>query len=586
MVAQISRGGGGRHSSKPIRAVLTILLAVGLIGFSTVPASADPTDVPINVGSDAYAIDNEGQITSESEFLYDSSKGDTATDAYQIAYRGTLDMTKVWQLYSFFKSVWLWRNANDQARYAAKTFSGEWDISFTVDPAVVFSNPDFVSCEAVQSEMDKQNAPSKFGEIMRCETAAYDAATGKFTAHFGLHHADGSKVTGADLDKPEYQPAKLVLTTPAHAFYVPQSKFEAGKTFSMVEPTVRGTMAMDYFYVGMPLRFNDTSDPVTLTMVATHDASFTFASRDPERQLPESVTKLVPERVTKLRDGVQVTPPALEQTSVADGQGTWTFDAWEPAEATMAGSNLNFVGYWKYAVNPDAVFNATYKYVAADGSALPDEVMATLPNSEQVTQGSTVTPPTPAQTEFTSTTRTESADVVTTWKFDGWEPTSAVVDGADLSFTGTWTKTVVETPLPPKPEPEPGPDPEPEPEPEPTTEPEPDPTCEPTVDPTVEPTDTPTTEPSPRPSTEPSQTPTVAPTPEPAPTSAPQPTVPAPVAPTTAPTISPTAAPTAKPAPVVQELSKTGQSATPFAFAAGVLMLAGVGILGLRRRSH
>lgn len=568
--------GGGLILSKPIRVVLTILLALGLIGFNTVPASADPTDVPINVGSDAYAIDNEGQITSKSEFLYDSSKGDTATDAYQIAYRGTLDMTKVWQLYSFFKQAWLWRNANDHARYAAKTFSGEWDISFTVDPAVVSSNPDFVSCEAVQSEMDKQNAPSKFGEIMRCETAAYDATTGKFTAHFGLHHADGNKVTGADLDKPEYQPAKLVLTTPAHAFYVPQSKFEAGKTFKMVEPTVRGTMTMDYFYFGMPLRFNDTSDPVTLTMVATNDATFTFASRDPERQLPESVTKLVPERVTKLRDGAQVTPPALAQTSVADGQGTWTFDTWEPAEATVAGSDLNFVGYWKYAVNPDAVFTATYKYVAVDGSALPDEVMATLPNSEQVTQGSTVTPPTPAQTEFTSTTRTESADVATTWKFDGWEPTSAVVDGADLSFTGTWTKTVVETPLPPNPEPEP----------EPTTEPEPDPTCDPTVEPTVDPTDTPSTDPSPRPSTEPSQTPTVAPTPEPAPTSAPQPTVPAPVAPTAAPTISPTVAPTAKPAPVAQELSKTGQSATPFALAAGVLMLAGVGVLGLRRRSH
>ncbi len=200
--------------------------------------------------------------------------------------------------------------------------------------------------------MEKQNAPSKFGDIMRCETAAYDASTGKFTAHFKLQHADGSKVTGGDLEKSEYQPAKLVLTTPKNALYVPQSKFVAGKTFKMVDPTVSGTMAMDYFYVGMPLQFKDTADPVTLTMVATNDAKFTFASRDSNRQLPEDILKLTPATVTMLRPGDKVSAPELAQTSVKDGQGTWNFEGWTPAEATVDGQDLNFIGYWNYTANP------------------------------------------------------------------------------------------------------------------------------------------------------------------------------------------------------------------------------------------
>ncbi len=331
--------------------LLAILLIMGLGGVNATPAAAAPTNVSITVDSDAYAVDNAGQITSDNEFLYDSSKGETATDAYQIAYRGTLDMKGVWNSYNAFKLGWLFRNGFDKTRYAGKTFSGEWDISFTVDPTVVSANPDFVSCATVQAEMEKQNAPSKFGDIMRCETAAYDAGTGKFTAHFKLQHADGSKVTGGDLEKSEYQPAKLVLTTPKNALYVPQSKFVAGKTFKMVDPTVSGKMAMDYFYVGMPLLFKDTADPVALTMVATNDAKFTFASRDSSRQLPEDILKLTPAAVTMLRTGDKVSAPELAQTSIKEDQGTWNFEGWTPAEATVDGKDLNFIGYWSYTMN-------------------------------------------------------------------------------------------------------------------------------------------------------------------------------------------------------------------------------------------
>ncbi len=102
--------------------LLASLLIVGLSGVNAVPASAAPTNVPITVSSDAYAVDNAGQITSENEFLYDSSKGNTATDAYQIAYRGILDMKGVWNSYSIFKFGWMLRNGFDKERYAKKNF--------------------------------------------------------------------------------------------------------------------------------------------------------------------------------------------------------------------------------------------------------------------------------------------------------------------------------------------------------------------------------------------------------------------------------------------------------------------------------
>ena len=344
--------------------LVAFAVILAMLGVNAVPAHAAPTNVPITVGSDAYSTDGSGLVTSENELLYDPAKGDDPANAYQIAYRGTLDMKGVWNSFRVFKLGWMLRNGFSTTRWNGKTFSGEWDISFTIDTDVVSSNPEFVSCAKVQSEMEKQNSGT-FGDIMRCQTASYDPATGKFTAHFALTHEDGSKVTGADLDKTENQPAELKLTTPPQAFYVKQSNFVPDKTFSMTDPTVTGEMGMDYFYVGMPLKFNDTSEPVTLTMVKKEPKKFAvkygFVSADGS-SLPASVMKLLPSAATAA-EGDTVTPAALKHKVVKESveangtktETTWTFKGWSPQQAMIADADVTFTGTWEKSVTTSKV---------------------------------------------------------------------------------------------------------------------------------------------------------------------------------------------------------------------------------------
>lgn len=429
----ISTGGFMMKSLRArVSAAVALALSAVLIGVGATPAQAAATPVPITVTADAYATDGSGQITSTNDFLYDSAKGEDATGpnaGYQIAYRGNLDMTSVWSAYSGFRTLWLFLNGRDQARWAAKTFSGTWNISFKVDTSVVSSNPDFVTCDVLQAEIIAQNPGTRFGEFMQCTSVAYDDATGTYSAKFALiddTNPDG-KVTGATLDA--NQPATLHLTTPPGAFYVKQSAFEAGKTFSMTEPHVDGEMTMDYFYTGMPLTFNDTGDPVNLTMKETHDAVFSFASATPGATLPAEVEALVPPRDTMILDGETVTPPVLTTTSVTVATGVWNFVEWTPAFATMAGADIPFVGTWAFTPNPS--YAVTYAFESADGSALPTEVTSLLPANTTAIDGSTVTPTAPASTSVEVTGGT--------WSFDGWTPASATVAGADVAFVGTWS---------------------------------------------------------------------------------------------------------------------------------------------------
>jgi hypothetical protein len=422
-----------------------MVVASALIGLAGAPAQADPTPVSILVTADAYSADGSNQITNSHEFLYDPAKGDDPANAYQIAYRGNLDMTKVWSSYSLFKLMWMVRNGFSQDRWNAKTFSGDWDISFTVDTAVVNANPSFMNCQAVQTEMDRQNAGTSFGEIMRCDSVAYDESTGKYVAHFVLKHADGSSVTGKDLDQEKYQPKSLSLTSPPQALYVKQSHFKAGKTFAMVEPTVTGKMTMDYFYVGMPLTFSHAGDPVNLKMTNTYNSTFTFKSSTAGRTLPQDVLNLAPQKKTMIQNGETITAPDPAEVRVEAGQGAWVFDGWTPTSATVSGADIEFVGTWSYHVNPDAKFAVTYNYVSESGDSLPQGVLDLLPHPSVAQQGATVTPAAPAETSYKSTAVDGKKTTVTTWTFIGWDPENAVVDGSDLDFRGTWKKHTVVT---------------------------------------------------------------------------------------------------------------------------------------------
>ncbi len=328
------------------RTVLALFGAAALVFVAAAPASAD-TPVDIRVTADAYALDGSGQITSNSEFLFDSAKGDSPEEAYQIAYRGNLDMTELWASYRLFKLMWLFSPGNNQAKWEGKTFSGNWDISFQVDHEVVTSNPVFVDCSALQSEIELQNPSTELSTFIRCTGVTYDELSGSYAAQFALINPDGSKVTGKQLD--ENQPDSLHLTTPAQAFFVKQSAFLSGKTFVMTEPKVSGQMRMDaFFHSMMPITFDAIGNDVPLTMVDTFDADYMFESGTVGEALPPEIMELLPPRATMLVEGSTVVPPAPAVTSVPVDRGVWSFEGWAPESAVIDGGNVSFVGTWAF----------------------------------------------------------------------------------------------------------------------------------------------------------------------------------------------------------------------------------------------
>ena len=408
---------------------VAVLALTGLLLGAASPAQA-ATPVAIEVTADAYALDGSGQITSNSEFLFDSAKGETFDTGYQIAYRGNLDMSGLWGSYDLFKFFWGLNPGNDDAEWAKKTFSGNWDISFTVDTSVVESNPSFVDCGALQSEIEAQNPGSEIATFIRCTGVSYNDQTGEYAAQFTLINADGSKVSSHQLDT--NHPSSLHLTTPAGAFFVPQSAFEAGKTFVMTNPTVTGQMKMDALtHPLMPITFDDRGNDVALTMVQTYDAAYSFESGTAGRALPAEVLGQLPPRSTMIVDGTVVTPGNPAETTVRDGQGAWTFTGWTPASATIAGADVAFVGTWDYVVDPDAQFGVSYVFVDEHGDPVPTEVAELLPPATTAVQGSTVTAADPSATTVRSANGT--------WTFAGWHVSSAVIDGADVEFVGEWS---------------------------------------------------------------------------------------------------------------------------------------------------
>lgn len=427
------------------RYVLGTLGLVGVILTAGAGASAaNAVDVPIDVWADAYATDGSGQITSDSRFLFDPDKGEMADDAYQIAYRGNLEMASVWREYQGFKSIWMGLPGQSASTWKKRTFSGDWDISFSSDISVVTPDPMFVDCAVVQAEIVAQNPGTRFGEIMRCTQTAYDDETGRYTAHFQLRHENGRALTGADLDMPEYQPASLHLTTPPGAFYVRQSSFVSGKTFTMHDPTVTGTIRMNGFLGSlMPVNFAAVGAPVTLEMTPAFRAHFGFASLREGRELPQEVLELLPETQKLLQNGATVIPADPAELNVANGAGRWEFRGWDLEQGVVQDGDITFTGSWAYAVDPEAHFAVSYRFVpdAELDEPLPADVEKLLPEPHTAMQGAEVRPALLSSERFREQTMVDGARIETVWEFGGWSSNREIIDGADVEFVGSWVKS-------------------------------------------------------------------------------------------------------------------------------------------------
>ncbi len=91
-----------------------------------------------------------------------------------------------------------------------------------------------------------------------------------------------------------------------------------------------------------------------------------------------------------------------------------------------------FTSTVKVVAEDEEVYTATYQFVMDDGSSLPDEVKALLPKARMNLKDGDVVTNDPIED-------VEIGDYV--YVFVGWSEESVIVDGGDMHFVGTWSKT-------------------------------------------------------------------------------------------------------------------------------------------------
>ena len=173
----------------------------------------------------------------------------------------------------------------------------------------------------------------------------------------------------------------------------------------------------------------------------THKAVHEFVSGTPGKELPKEVKDLLPADQTDLKDGSHVTPTQPSQTEVKTSEGTWSFKSYDKTSETINGSDVKFVGTWKFTASPvpTVTHKAVHEFVSGTpGKELPQEVKTLLPEDQtDLKDGSHVTPTQPSQTEVKTSEGT--------WSFKSYDKTSETINGSDVKFVGTWEFTPAPT---------------------------------------------------------------------------------------------------------------------------------------------
>ena len=177
------------------------------------------------------------------------------------------------------------------------------------------------------------------------------------------------------------------------------------------------------------------------TPAPTYKATHEFVSGTPGKELPQEVKSFLPVDQTDLKDGSQATPTQPRQTEVKTAEGTWSFKSYDKASETINGSDVKFVGTWKFTAIPvpTVTHKAVHEFVSGTkGKELPQEVKSLLPvDQTDLKDGSQATPTQPSQTEVKTAEGT--------WSFKSYDKASETINGADVKFTGTWEFTPAPT---------------------------------------------------------------------------------------------------------------------------------------------
>ncbi|VTT05411.1 SHIRT domain-containing protein [Streptococcus oralis] len=195
--------------------------------------------------------------------------------------------------------------------------------------------------------------------------------------------------------------------------------------------------------VTMPLTFKFTPVP--------RKPTYEFVSGTAGKELPVEINNLKPvyapseweyvnrKKYPKGEDIVQSVKPLNGSYYDAANDGTWNFSGYDFDKKPVSdwehdGWNLKFTGTWTFT---PATYPENYKFVSKDPSlSLPEEITTYIPSTgKNYNNGDTVLATAPLKTTY--------MDFVNkgTWKFDGYDANSKVVNQDKVLFTGTWSFT-------------------------------------------------------------------------------------------------------------------------------------------------
>ena len=261
---------------------------------------------------------------------------------------------------------------------------------------------------------------------------------------------------------------------------------ETGDTASSAAPASESASSASSSAASNQLLPSDTDS--SDAQAATYGVRYEFVSGTEGKELPESVTALLPADDGQYTRGTDVTAQAPEKQSVETEDGTWTFRSYDADQKLMADGDMVFTGTWVFAPkasgtettsgnassetassetasseaassgtassgtdssksgssSPEAdtvseLYSVFYDFSAQDGTELPVDVMDQLPkDGTKYKAGTKVTAQAPA--------RTTVEEPEGTWTFAGYDHSSLTVtaDG-DNTFYGIWTFKSAET---------------------------------------------------------------------------------------------------------------------------------------------
>ena len=192
--------------------------------------------------------------------------------------------------------------------------------------------------------------------------------------------------------------------------------------------------------------------PLTYTFTPVpRKPTYEFISGTAGKSLPAEINNLKPvyapsewkymDRKTypKGKDIVQSVKPLNDAYYDAVNGGTWNFSGYDFDKKPVSdwehdGWNLKFTGTWTFT---PGTYPENYKFVSKDPSlSLPEEITTYIPSiGKNYKNGDTVLATAPLKTTY--------MDFVNkgTWKFEGYDANSKVVNKNAVLFTGSWSFT-------------------------------------------------------------------------------------------------------------------------------------------------